>query len=394
VSGGADIRFSTGIKEVDAVLGGGLVQGSLLLISGEPGIGKSTLLLQMAKALCANQSRVLYVSGEESEAQVSLRASRLGMDSEDLYLYSESCLESVLAEAENLKPGVIFVDSIQTVWTSNMDSAPGTVTQVRESTLKIMEFCKQRNIAVVLVGHVTKGGEIAGPRLLEHMVDVVLHFEGDRSHLFRILRGIKNRYGPTDEVGIFEMKSSGLVPVLNPSAYFVSGGVKASGSCTSVLLEGSQPFLVEVQSLVTGNYSAYPKRTSMGLDLNRLNLLIAVIEKRIAVRLDQYDVCVNLAGGLKSRDTGIDLAVVTAIISSWQDKCVPADHLFIGEVGLGGEVRMVPRIEQRVREAAKQGMKNVYVPKSSSRILRNMEADCKLYAISSIAALRTLVADF
>lgn len=394
LSNAADIRFSTGIKELDAVLGGGLVQGGLLLISGEPGIGKSTLLLQMAKSLCANKYRILYVSGEESAEQIGLRAKRLDIVTDDLYLYSESSLEAVLAAADNLNSQVLFIDSIQTVWTADIDAAPGTVSQVRESTLKLMEFCKHRQIAVLLVGHVTKGGEIAGPRLLEHMVDVVLQFEGDRSHLFRILRGVKNRYGPTDEVGVFEMKNTGLIPVLNPSAYFVSTATQASGSCVSVLLEGSQPFLVEIQALVTGNYAAYPKRTAMGLDLNRLQLLLAVIEKRLSVRLDQYDVCLNLAGGLKSRDTGLDLAAVAAIVSSWQDKTIPADHLFIGEVGLGGEVRPVSRLEQRVREAAKQGIKVIYVPKGAARLLRGLETTCRLYTISSIAAIQSLLADF
>lgn len=355
-------RLSVGMKEVDIVLGGGLVPGSLVLLGGEPGIGKSTLLLQVCKALCDKGKKILYLAGEESESQVKLRAQRLGLDSGEFYIFSEIQTQNIFSQCEVLKPDLMVVDSIQTMKSNELDSSPGSVSQVRECTLHFMEYCKLKNVACLLVGHVTKGGEIAGPRLLEHMVDVVLQFEGDKNNWFRMLRGIKNRFGATDEIGIFEMKESGLQAVENAGLAFMNSDHFSSGSCQSVLLEGNQPFLVEVQALVADNHFTYPKRTAMGLDLNRLQILLAVMEKRLGVRVGEYDVFVNITGGVKTKDTGLDLAVVAAILSSLKDHVLDQDLLVIGEVGLGGEVRMTSRMESRVRESLKQGYKKFHLP--------------------------------
>ncbi|MCO4783419.1 MAG: DNA repair protein RadA [Candidatus Cloacimonetes bacterium] len=381
-----ETRFETGIGQVDSVLGGGLVLGSLVLLGGEPGVGKSTLLLQMAKALCEQKHKVLYISGEESQAQVKLRAERLGVHTEYLYLYSETQLESIFKAIDEIKPTVYFLDSIQTVGSKDLESSPGTVSQVRECTMRIMEYTKKRDLVAILVGHVTKGGDIAGPRLLEHMVDVVLHFEGDRNHYFRMLRGIKNRFGATDEVGIFEMKGRGLVAVSNPAGYFISDSKLVSGSCFSMIVEGTQPFLVEVQALVTDNDFSHPKRTVMGYDLNKLNLILAVMEKRLMIQFGQYDVCVSLAGGVKSKDPALDLAVIVAILSSIKERRVPPEVVFMGEVGLGGEVRMISHADLRVREVKRQGLNRVYAPK---RVLAQIDDSDKevVRAVSEIIEL-------
>jgi DNA repair protein RadA/Sms len=379
-----DSRIQTRIQEVDLVLGGGIVPGSVILLGGEPGIGKSTLILQVCKGLCTQGIRVLYVSGEESASQVKLRASRLGLDSKELYLYSEVELETILGEVQTLEPKILVLDSIQTVRTRELDSSPGSVSQVRECTYKVLECAKTQNIPVLLVGHVTKGGEIAGPRLLEHMVDVVLSFEGDKNHYFRILRGTKNRFGATDEVGIFEMKSTGLQAVENPSSYFISETSPVPGSSLSLVMEGSQPFLVEVQALVTSNQFTYPKRTAMGFDLNRLTLLIAVLEKRMGVILGQSDVYVSLAGGVKTSDPSLDLAVILAILSSLKDRRVPRDVVVMGEVGLGGEIRLISRVETRIKEARKQGFKRFYVPRKAVE----MQPECRGPEIHGVKTIR------
>ncbi|MBT3786222.1 DNA repair protein RadA, partial [bacterium] len=318
-----DSRTATGLEMVDKVLGGGLVEGALVLLGGEPGMGKSTLILQICSLLSKKGKGVLYVSGEESEAQVKLRAERLQVHGETLHLLAHTDLEGILEVAKNLNPSLLVLDSIQTVRVPDLDSSPGSVAQVRESTFRIMEFAKTRSLTTILVGHVTKGGEIAGPRLLEHMVDVVLQFEGDRTHHFRLLRGLKNRFGPTDEIGVFEMKGDGLQPVANPAAYFLTDSTSTPGSCLSVVMEGTQPFMVEVQALVADNNFTYPKRTAMGLDPNRLSLLLAVMEKRMGILLGQSDVYVNLAGGVKSNDPGLDLAVILAVLSSIRDVTLP-----------------------------------------------------------------------
>lgn len=355
-------RLLTGIQELDQVLGGGLVRGAMVLIGGEPGIGKSTLLLQLCKSLAQRNVRVLYASGEESESQVKLRAKRLGFENGEMYLVSETLLEAIQRQVSEIDPQVLILDSIQTVRTQDLDSTPGTVSQVRECTMKLLDFCKTRGLTCLLVGHVTKGGELAGPRMLEHMVDVVLHFEGDRNHVFRLLRGHKNRYGATDEVGIFEMGAKGLQSVTNPSKFFLEDEKLESGTCLSVILEGSQAFLVEVQALLSDNHFTHPKRTVMGYDLNRVQLLLAVIEKRMGLNLGQYDVYVNIAGGMKTSDPALDLAVVAAILSSLRNQAPPQGSLVFGEVGLGGEVRLVPRVDYRVREAFKQGFKHIMLP--------------------------------
>ncbi|MBW7875979.1 MAG: DNA repair protein RadA [Candidatus Cloacimonetes bacterium] len=357
------IRFPTGLIEFDQVLGGGLVQGSLVLIGGQPGVGKSTLLLQITRALETNETSCLYVSGEESEPQIKLRALRMGISGKSLWLFAESSLEAILNACENLKPKVMILDSIQTIRSLELQSVPGSIAQIRDCTYKILEFAKSRDLTVLIVGHITKDGELAGPKLLEHMVDTVLQFEGDKQHYFRILRSIKNRFGATDEVSVFEMKEGGLFPVENPASYFMAEASLASGSAVSVLLEGSQPFLVEVQALVTDNHFTYPRRTAMGLDLNRLHLLLAVLERHAGLQLGQYDACVNLAGGIKAADPALDLAICAALYSSFNEKVLPKGVLFLGEVGLGGEVRMPSRLDLRVRTAIRQGIVRFVLPK-------------------------------
>jgi len=362
-----EARTPTGLEMVDRVLGGGLVEGALILLGGEPGMGKSTLILQICSLLSQKKRNVLYVSGEESQVQVKLRAKRLGVHGDYLHLLSHTDLEDILEVAKKLKPALLVLDSIQTVRVPELDSSPGSVSQVRESTYKIMEFAKTHSLSTILVGHVTKGGEIAGPRLLEHMVDVVLQFEGDRTHHFRLLRGLKNRYGPTDEIGVFEMKSTGLQPVQNPAAYFLSDTTSSPGSCLSIIMEGTQPFMVEVQALVTDNHFTYPKRTAMGLDPNRLSLLLAVMEKRMGILLGQSDVYVNLAGGVKSNDPGLDLAVILAVLSSIRDTRLPTGTVALAEAGLGGEMRMVSHLESRIREASNQGFERILLPERVKR---------------------------
>ncbi len=360
-----NVRTPTGIPECDRVLGGGLIQGSLVLIGGQPGIGKSTLLLQLARSLMEKKQGCLYVSGEESEAQVKHRAERMKIAGDGLWIYADGVLEHILQSAQDIKPHVLVLDSIQTVRSLELQSVPGSVAQIRECTFRLMEFAKTTGTIVILVGHITKDGEIAGPRLLEHMVDVVLQFEGDRQHLFRVLRGIKNRFGATDEVGIFEMASEGLLAVENPAAYFLSESQPVSGTTASVITEGSQSFLVEVQSLVSDNHYTYPRRTVLGWDANRLHLLLAVLERRAGMNFGQYDVTVNLAGGIRSTDPGLDLALAMAVGSSLRNQVLPQKTVFLGELGLGGEVRGIARLEQRVREAQKQGFTTIVGPASA-----------------------------
>ena len=362
----------------------------MILIGGEPGIGKSTLLLQLCKSLAQSRSRVLYASGEESESQVKLRAKRLGFENGDMYLVSETLLESIQQQVLEIKPDILILDSIQTIRTRDLDSTPGTVSQVRECTMKLLDFCKPRGLTCLLVGHVTKGGDLAGPRMLEHMVDVVLHFEGDRNHVFRLLRGHKNRYGATDEVGIFEMSTQGLQSVSNPSKFFLEDEHRESGSCLSVILEGSQAFLVEVQALLSDNHYTHPKRTVMGYDLNRVQLLLAVMEKRMGLNLGQYDVYVNIAGGIKTSDTGLDLAVVTAILSSLKNQALTKGMLVFGEVGLGGEVRLVPRADYRVREAIKQGFTDIMLPSRARTLFEKESYSESLRFVDAIGSTRGL----
>lgn len=359
-------RIITEMTELNRVLGGGIVAGSLVLIGGDPGIGKSTLLLQVSALLSNRGQRVLYISGEESIRQTKLRAERLGVKSQELYIYSETNLEFLNQTIDEVQPKFVVVDSIQTVHHPEVTSAPGSVSQVRECTAELMRIAKTKNIAIFLVGHVTKEGQIAGPRLLEHMVDTVLYFEGERHHNHRILRSQKNRFGSTNEIAIFEMLQAGLKEVLNPSELFLqerSQGV--AGSTIVASMEGTRPILVEIQSLITPTSFNYPKRMATGVDQNRVQLLMAVLEKRMGMMLQAQDAYIKVAGGVKLDEPAIDLAVLTSIVSSFKDQAVRATDCFIGEVGLTGEVRRVSRIEQRVQEAAKLGFQRAFIPASN-----------------------------
>lgn len=359
-------RVETELKELNRVLGGGVVPGSLILIGGDPGIGKSTLLLQVSALLSNKGHRVLYISGEESIRQTKLRAERLGVKSPELYIYSETNLEFLNQTIEEVKPKFVIVDSIQTVYHPNVTSAPGSVSQVRECTAEFMRISKTKNIAIFLVGHVTKEGQIAGPRILEHMVDTVLYFEGERHHTYRILRSQKNRFGSTNEIAIFEMLQNGLKEVLNPSELFLQERSQgAPGSTVVASMEGTRPILVEIQALVTPSSFNYPKRMATGVDQNRISLLMAVLEKRMGMLLQAQDAYIKVAGGVKLDEPAIDLAVLVSIVSSFRDIAAKPMDCYIGEVGLTGEVRRVSRIEQRVQEAAKLGFKRAIIPASN-----------------------------
>ncbi|RIJ66114.1 DNA repair protein RadA [Rummeliibacillus sp. POC4] len=359
-------RVETELKELNRVLGGGVVPGSLVLVGGDPGIGKSTLLLQLSALLSNKGHRVLYISGEESIRQTKLRAERLGVKSSELYIYSETNLEFLNQTIEDVKPKFVIVDSIQTVYHPNVTSAPGSVSQVRECTAEFMRIAKTKNIAIFLVGHVTKEGQIAGPRILEHMVDTVLYFEGERHHTYRILRSQKNRFGSTNEIAIFEMLQNGLKEVLNPSELFLQERSQgAPGSTVVASMEGTRPILVEIQALVTPSSFNYPKRMASGVDQNRISLLMAVLEKRMGMLLQAQDAYIKVAGGVKLDEPAIDLAVLVSIVSSFRDVAAKPMDCYIGEVGLTGEVRRVSRIEQRVQEAAKLGFKRVIIPSSN-----------------------------
>ena len=362
----AEDRLLTHIKEFDRVLGGGLVLGSLVLIGGDPGIGKSTLMLQVLHGLASQSLKVLYVSGEESIRQMRLRSKRLATVSSDLLVVSEVDLDAILAMVNSVKPQVVVIDSIQTMYSPDLTSAPGSVSQVRECTVRLMLTAKRTGIPIFLVGHVTKEGAIAGPRLLEHMVDTVLYFEGDRNHLYRILRAVKNRFGSTNEIGVFEMKDRGLEEVPNPSAVFLSERpAGAPGSVVTASMEGTRPILLELQALAGGTHFAAPRRTILGLDQNRVSLLAAVMEKKLGMQLMNYDIFMNVAGGVKVVEPGVDLAIVAAIASSFLDKPVDDRTLVLGEVGLTGEVRAIGQLETRVIEAQKMGFANCIVPKSN-----------------------------
>ncbi|WP_017380997.1 DNA repair protein RadA [Paenisporosarcina sp. TG-14] len=359
-------RVKIDLSEFDRVLGGGIVPGSLILIGGDPGIGKSTLLLQVSALLANKGQRVLYMSGEESIRQTKLRAERLGVDSSELYIYAETNLELVNEAIDQVEPKFVVIDSIQTVHHPDVTSAPGSVTQVRECTAELMRIAKTKNIAIFLVGHVTKEGQIAGPRILEHMVDTVLYFEGERHHTYRILRSQKNRFGSTNEIAIFEMLQGGLKEVLNPSELFLQERSQgAAGSTVVASMEGTRPILVEIQALITPTSFNYPKRMASGIDQNRVQLLMAVLEKRVGLLLQTQDAYIKVAGGVKLDEPAIDLAVLTTIVSSYKDLAVSAYDCFMGEVGLTGEVRRVSRVEQRVQEAAKLGFKRAIVPASN-----------------------------
>lgn len=368
------LRFGSGNEELDRLLGGGIVPGSLTLLGGDPGVGKSTLMLQMLGAV-SQKGPVLYISGEESAGQIKLRADRLGIKSENLYVISENNLQKALQAVDKLKPKLIIVDSIQTVFLPEFESAPGSLTQVRECTGKLLYLTKSRNVSTWLVGHMTKEGMIAGPKVLEHLVDTVLYFEGEKGQAFRLLRTYKNRFGSTNEVGVFEMASEGLLPIQNPSALFLSDNAEsAAGSVVVSSLEGSRPFLVEVQVLVTSSNFGNPRRVSLGIDSNRLALLVAILEKIVGLSFAGQDIFVNVVGGLKLTEPGADLGLITALASSHRSKPIPRGSVFIGEVGLSGEIRPVSQMDLRLAEIERLGFARVFysekakAPKSRGRL--------------------------
>ena len=364
----AEERILTNIGELDRVLGGGLVPGSLVLVGGDPGIGKSTLLLQVCKELSESGHDVLYVSGEESLRQIKMRAQRVGKSFDKLSVYAETNLTDIENTIRNKKPEVVVIDSIQTMFSEDISSAPGSVSQVRETTAVLLQLAKGLNIAIFIVGHVTKEGTVAGPRVLEHMVDTVLYFEGDRFASYRVLRGVKNRFGSTNEIGVFEMRSEGLVQVMNPSEYMLSGRPKdAKGAVVICAMEGTRPILLEIQALVCQTSFGIPRRQATGTDYNRVNLLMAVLEKKMGLHLSDCDAYVNVAGGMKITEPGADLGIVMAIVSSFKNQPIDEGTLVFGEIGLSGEVRSVSNAEQRVMEAEKLGFKRVVLPASSMR---------------------------
>ena len=367
-------RIHTKIKELDRVLGGGIVPGSLILVGGDPGIGKSTLLLQVCQQLSGEKRQVLYISGEESLKQIKLRANRMGEFKEDLFLLCETNLEIIRDIIEKRKPEIVVIDSIQTMYSEEVASAPGSVSQVRESTNVLMQLAKGLGISIFIVGHVTKEGTVAGPRVLEHMVDTVLYFEGDRHASYRILRGVKNRFGSTNEIGVFEMRQTGLVEVENPSEFMLNGKPEhASGSVVACSIEGTRPILIEIQALVCNSNFGMPRRTAAGTDYNRVNLLMAVLEKRLGLHLSNYDAYVNIAGGVKMNEPAIDLGIVMAIVSSYKNHPIDEKTIVFGEVGLSGEVRAVSMPEQRVAEAKKLGFETCIIPEVSKDMVKGVQ---------------------
>ncbi len=364
-------RMRTHMAELDRVLGGGIVPGSLTLVGGDPGIGKSTLLLQVCRHMAADGRKVLYISGEESLRQIKLRANRLGEFSDNLLLLCETNLEIVEDTIRSVKPDITIIDSIQTMYHEDISSAPGSVSQVRESTSILLQLAKGLNTSIFIVGHVTKEGTVAGPRVLEHMVDTVLYFEGDRHASYRILRGVKNRFGSTNEIGVFEMKEEGLVEVKNPSAFMLDGKPEgASGSVVSCSMEGTRPILLEIQALVCHSSFGIPRRQAIGTDFNRVNLLMAVLEKRLGLQMSDCDAYVNLAGGLRIQEPAIDLGIAMAVVSSFKNRAIDDKLIAFGEIGLSGEVRGVSMVEQRVAEAAKLGFTTCVLPEVNRSKLR------------------------
>ena len=377
-------RIKTKIEELDRVLGGGIVPGSLLLVGGDPGIGKSTLLLQVCQRLCEDKHQVLYISGEESLKQIKLRANRMGEFTEDLLLLCETNLEIVKNVIQKRKPEVVIIDSIQTMYSEEVASAPGSVSQVRESTNVFMQLAKGLGISIFIVGHVTKEGTVAGPRVLEHMVDTVLYFEGDSHASYRILRGVKNRFGSTNEIGVFEMRQNGLVEVENPSEFMLNGKPEnASGSVVACSMEGTRPILIEIQALVCSSNFGMPRRTAAGTDYNRVNLLMAVLEKRVGIHLSNYDAYVNIAGGIKMNEPAVDLGIVMAVVSSYKNQPIDEKTIVFGEVGLSGEVRAVNMPEQRVVEAKKLGFTTCIMPEVSREVVKNIKG-IKIIGVKTI----------
>lgn len=375
-------RFVTTDNEFNRVLGQGIVPGSLILLGGEPGIGKSTLLLQLA---LKNRLKVLYVSGEESEHQIKMRAERIGIENPDCFILTETNLEQVFEQLKKVEPQLLIIDSIQTLYSSLVESAPGTVSQIRECTGSLLRFAKENNVSVVLIGHITKDGAIAGPKVLEHMVDTVLNFEGDRHHTYRILRTSKNRFGSSSEIGIYEMISNGLRQVANPSEILISQREEIlSGISIAAAIEGARPLLIETQALVSSAVYGTPQRNSNGFDLRRLNMLLAVLEKRCGFRLGAQDVFINIAGGLRIEDPAVDLSLIAAILSSYENIAIPQLTAFIGEVGLSGEIRAVARVEQRIQEAIKLGFKDIFVSKFNQKGLELNTKGVHIHFVSRV----------
>ena len=386
VKANADERLDTGDGELNRVLGGGLVPGSMILLGGEPGIGKSTLVLQFA--LRNRCGTVLYVSGEESVAQIKMRASRLGVENDDCLFLSGNSLENVLEHARAIGPRLLIIDSIQTLATETVDAIPGSLSQIRECTNALLRFSKENTITTILIGHITKDGQLAGPKILEHMVDTVLQFEGDQQHLYRILRSMKNRFGSTSEIGIYEMLQSGLRQVTNPSELLLSNhGEDLSGIAVGATVEGVRPILLEVQALVSTAAYGTPQRSATGFDTRRLNMLLAVLEKRVGFRLGAKDVFLNIAGGIRVSDPALDLGVVMAVLSSNIDAALPKDTVFAGEVGLSGEIRAVSRVEQRVSEAEKLGFAQIFIPAGNRKSLTRMPERIEVRFVSRVSEI-------
>jgi DNA repair protein RadA/Sms len=386
-----EMRLKTGMAEFDRTLGGGVVPGSLVLIGGDPGIGKSTLILQVLERLSTQNCRALYLSGEESPQQIKLRAERLSVHSDRLYVMTGTCMEELFEKINPLSPDIVAVDSIQTVYTNDMASAPGSVGQVREVAARLMTFAKQSNTPVFLIGHVTKEGAIAGPKVLEHLVDTVLYFEGDRGHVFRILRSVKNRFGSTNEIGVFEMKDNGLTEVGNPSRIFLEERPQeVPGSVVIPCLEGTRPVLVEIQALVSPSPLGMPRRTSIGIDHNRISLLVAVLGKRMGMELGDQDIFINVAGGLKVEEPAADLGIVSAMMSSFLDRAVDRSLIMFGEVGLAGEIRGVSQPDLRIKEAKKLGFTKCLLSRSNLEGTRPSK-HMKLVGVQSIQELHELL---
>jgi DNA repair protein RadA/Sms len=379
-------RQKSGISELDRILGGGIVSGSLILLGGEPGVGKSTLALQLALAL--KSKKILYVSGEESEEQISMRAKRMKGSNPLCYILTETDLESILTHTENIRPGLLIIDSIQTISTGMLESSAGSVTQVRECAAQLLKYSKLTGIPVVLIGHITKDGTLAGPKVLEHIVDVVLYFEGDNNYVYRILRSVKNRFGSTSELGIFEMLETGLKEIANPSEMFINQHTEAlSGVSIAATVDGIRPFLIETQALVSSAVYGTPQRSSTGFDIRRLNMLLAVLEKRAGFRLGIKDVFLNIAGGLKVNDPAIDLAIISSVLSSNLDIPIAREVCLAGETGLSGEIRPVSRIDQRIREASKMGFRKIYI----SSYQKNISASSSGIEILPVGKIENLV---
>lgn len=379
----AEVRYRTADNELNRVLGGGIVPGSLLLFGGEPGIGKSTLLLQVALRWVG--IKVLYISGEESEQQIKMRAERIGIDNEECYLLAETSLQHILQHLEEIEADIVIVDSIQTLHSSLIESSAGSISQIRECSGELMRFAKETNTPIFLIGHINKEGNIAGPKVLEHMVDVVLQFEGDRNHMYRILRSAKNRFGPTNELGIYEMQGSGLNEVSNPSEILLSNrDEQLSGSAIASSLEGLRPMLIEIQSLVSSAAYGTPQRSATGFDLRRLNMLLAVLEKRCGFRLAAKDVFLNIAGGIRVEDPALDLAVVSSVLSSTEDISIEAKVCFAAEVGLSGEIRPVNKIDQRIQEAQKLGFERIFISKYNLKGIQQSDFNIELIPVGKV----------